>query len=399
MLLSLAICAGVAAAYLLFVYDNGLGGFRRERPAPRDREARPEGVLETVNSPAVDGARLEGWLLRPHGAAAPLVIMAPGLTGTKDGHLEAFAWRFVRAGFAVLLFDFRSFGGSEGEPRHWVDPFRQVDDYRSALAFAQRELAHAVDARRIALWGSSFSGGGALVTAAGRGDVAAVVAQCPFLATPPHLEPRGLTLARFVFWTLLDLARAKLGGAPVYIPAFGQPGELCFAPSRESPSRFDPAQPGAEFWRTLPPPRGGWENKLLARFLADFDRFQPLSRLGEVSCPAHLTAARRDDLVPLAFVESALAKLPAGSSLDVHECGHFDLYVGAHFEVNVARQIEFLTRAFSAPRAPLTGSRTGPALERAEEGARLGEAEQKAELRERVAGGDACERSLSPRLL
>jgi alpha/beta superfamily hydrolase len=66
----------------------------------------------------------------------------------------------VRAGFAVLLLDFRSFGGSEGEPRHWVDPFRQVDDYRAALAFAQRELAHAVDARRIAHWGSSFSGGG-----------------------------------------------------------------------------------------------------------------------------------------------------------------------------------------------------------------------------------------------
>ncbi len=340
----------LGAAYLLLFYDNGQAGFRRRPAPPRPREVRPEGSLETVYFPASDSTQLEGWLLRPHAASAPLVIMAPGLTGTKDGHLEPLAWRFVGAGFAVLLFDFRCFGGSEGEPRHWVDPFRQVDDYRAALRYAQQTLARegAIARDRIALWGSSFSGGSALVAAAARDDVAAVVAQCPFLATPPHLEPRGQTLARFTFWTLLDLTRAKLGLAPVYLPAFGQPGELAFAPSRENPSRFDAARPGALFWRTLPKPRGGWENKLLARFLADFDRFQPLAALPELRCPAYFIAARQDDLVPLELVERGRALLPPGSALDVHDCGHFDLYLDPVLAANAAQQIAFLERALGS---------------------------------------------------
>jgi pimeloyl-ACP methyl ester carboxylesterase len=347
---ALAALGLAGAAWLLLLRDGALGGFRRLPAPPRAPETRAEGALETVFFPALDEARLEGWLLRPHGAPAPLVIMAPGLTGTKDGHLEPIAWRFVRAGFAVLLFDFRCFGGSEGEPRHWVDPFRQVDDYRAALAFARETLAQdgAIACGRIALWGSSFSAGTAIAAGAGRSDIAAVVAQCPFLATPPHLEPRGLALARFGFATLLDLARARLGFAPVYVPAFGQPGEFCFAPSRENPSRFDASQRGARFWQTLPdPPRGGWENKLLARFLADFDRFQPLASLPALSCPVYFAAARHDDLVPLALVERGRALAPPGSALDVHECAHFDLYLEPQLAENARRQAEFLRRAFA----------------------------------------------------
>jgi pimeloyl-ACP methyl ester carboxylesterase len=357
-MLTLVACSAVFAgvvAYLLLLHDNGFGGFAYAAPSPRAPERREEGTLETVTFPAVDGLRLEGWLIRPSRVPAPLVVMAPGLTGTKDGHLEPLAWRFARAGFAVLLFDFRCLGGSEGLPRHWVDPFRQADDYRAALSFAGDALVRdgvALPAR-VALWGSSFSAGSALVAAAGRDDVAAVVAQCPFLATPPHLEPRGLALARFAFWTTLDLARARLGLAPVYVPAFGQPGELCFAPSRENPSRFDPAQRGARFWQTLPPaPRGGWQNKLLARFLADFDRFQPLAALPSLRCPVLFVAARRDDLAPLALVERGHVLAPPRSTLAIQDCGHFELYLEPALAQNAARQIEFLEGVLSPVERP-----------------------------------------------
>src|SRR5262249_11372252 len=153
----------------------------------------------------LDGTQLEGWLFLPNVKRAPVVVMAPGLGGTKDGFLESFAWKFVASGLGVLVFDFRGFGGSDGLPRHWVSPSRHREDYEAALRYLVQALGERVDCTRVALWGSSFSGGTALVTAARSATelnlkLGAVVAQCPYLQTPPEIEPRGLTLLRFVFW-------------------------------------------------------------------------------------------------------------------------------------------------------------------------------------------------------
>src|SRR5690606_22239994 len=87
---------------------------------PLPFEEREIGSVRPVELPAKDGTRLEGWLFLPTTPNPPVVIMAPGLGGTKDGFLESFAWRFVAAGVAALVFDYRCFGGSDGEPRHWV---------------------------------------------------------------------------------------------------------------------------------------------------------------------------------------------------------------------------------------------------------------------------------------
>ncbi|WP_438005306.1 alpha/beta fold hydrolase [Sorangium sp. So ce321] len=338
----------VAATALVLCWRSLVRRSRFARaPAPRrEREEREEGTVETVEFPASDGTRLEGWLFLPRAPRAPLVVMAPGLTGTKDGHLEPFAWRFVRRGMAVLLFDYRCFGGSDGEPRHWADPARHREDYESALRFARGPLAShgRVDAGRIALWGSSFSGGTALVTAARDAGIRAVVAQAPFLETPPSQEPSGLSLLRYMLWTTLDLSRLL---PPIYVPVFGRPGEWAFATSVESPRRGDPQDPAAPlFWRTLPrPPRGGWENRMLARMLATFDAFRPMDAAAEVRCPVLLVAADRDDLVPRAFVERAHRAIrSADKRLDVLPCGHFDLYVGPFFARNAASQADFLAR-------------------------------------------------------
>jgi dipeptidyl aminopeptidase/acylaminoacyl peptidase len=165
--------------------------FRWLPSAGRATEERASGTVRTVHFPAVDGTTLEGWLFLPALVVQPpLVVMAPGLGGTKDGLLESFAWTFVEHGLAVLVLDYRCFGGSQGLPRHWVAPPRHREDYEAALRFARRELGDCVDASRIGLWGSSFSGGTALVAATGRNDVRAVVAQCPYLKTPPQLDRR-----------------------------------------------------------------------------------------------------------------------------------------------------------------------------------------------------------------
>src|SRR5262249_7561392 len=128
----------------------------------------------------------------------PIIIMAPGLLGTKEGPLETFARRFLSTGYAVLTLDFRSFGGSSGEPRHHLDPLRQVDDYRMAIAFVAKTLAGRVDTSRIVLWGSSFSGSAAILAARDAPAVAAVIAQVPYLGGRPIHAPDTLQIASYV---------------------------------------------------------------------------------------------------------------------------------------------------------------------------------------------------------
>jgi pimeloyl-ACP methyl ester carboxylesterase len=184
------------------------------------------------------------------------------------------------------------------------------------------------------------------VTAARRSDVRAVVAQCPYLKTPPHIEPKGLAMARFVFWATLDLLRVF---PPIYVPLFGRPGEWVFAPSAENPSvRGFGGSLGSDFWRRLPePPLGGWENRMLARGLATLDEVIPSREVPKVKCPVLFVAAEKDDMVPLAFVEEAQARLGSASQLVTYACGHFDLYVGAVHAENARRQAEFLARVLT----------------------------------------------------
>jgi pimeloyl-ACP methyl ester carboxylesterase len=332
-----------ALAVCGFIWLKRQARFERLPALERPAATRAEGRFETVYFPAHDGSRLEGWLFRPHADNAPLVIIAPGLTGTKEGPYERFGWAFAGRGVAALLIDYRCFGGSEGEPRHWVDPERHCQDYESAIAFARSGRLPGVDGSRIALWGSSFSGGVGLVIASRDPEIRAVVVQAPYLETSPAQEPKGWAMARYVLLATLDLT----GLAPVYIPALGRPGEWVFARSLENPSvrHFD-GPLGAAFWRALPPKlRGGWENKFLARMLPTFDNFEPMKAIASLACPVLLVAARNDDMVLVEQVRRAHERIPARDKQLIElPCGHFDLYVSEYAEANIRTQAEFLAR-------------------------------------------------------
>jgi dipeptidyl aminopeptidase/acylaminoacyl peptidase len=105
-----------------------------------------------------DGVTCRGWLYLPdERRRVPSVVMAHGLSGVKEMDLPPFAERFAAAGLATLLFDYRTFGASDGEPRGQLFPHHQVEDCRNAISFLQDHPR--VDAERIGAWGTSFSGG------------------------------------------------------------------------------------------------------------------------------------------------------------------------------------------------------------------------------------------------
>ena len=113
-----------------------------------------------------DGVTLRGWLYVPDQARGPVpaVVMAHGFSAVKEMYLDRYAETFAAGGLAALVFDNRGFGASDGQPRQHIDPWQQVRDYRDAMTFAGT-LAQ-VDASRLGVWGSSYSGGHVLVLGA-----------------------------------------------------------------------------------------------------------------------------------------------------------------------------------------------------------------------------------------
>jgi len=80
------------------------------------------------------GIDCAGWFYRPQGNGPfPGVAMAHGLGVVKEVDIEPFAQSFAAAGIATLLFDYRYWGDSGGEPRCQAMPSAQIEDYRSAL--------------------------------------------------------------------------------------------------------------------------------------------------------------------------------------------------------------------------------------------------------------------------
>ncbi len=83
---------------------------------------------------------LAAWLYLPEGESSgkpPVVVMAHGLGAVKEMRLDAYAERFAAAGYACVVFDYRHFGGSTGEPRQLLDIHRELDDWKAALAWTR----------------------------------------------------------------------------------------------------------------------------------------------------------------------------------------------------------------------------------------------------------------------
>ncbi|HET7387653.1 MAG TPA: alpha/beta fold hydrolase [Nocardioidaceae bacterium] len=115
-----------------------------------------------------DGYRLDADLHLPddsQGAATggppyPVVIACSGYQGLKVIHPERFARALTPRGYAVLAFDYRGFGLSEGERGRLV-PQEWVNDVRAAV---DRVSAHPhLDPDRVMLVGWGL-GGGVVVT-------------------------------------------------------------------------------------------------------------------------------------------------------------------------------------------------------------------------------------------
>jgi dienelactone hydrolase len=284
-----------------------------------------------------EGITYRAWLYRPAAAPAgmPLIVMAHGLGGLRSAGLAPYAERFAAAGLAVLLFDYRHFGASDGTPRQLVSIRRQLQDWAAAITCARR--LPGIDPARIALWGSSFSGGHVVVAAARNGRVSAISAQGPMMdglaATLNIGRYAGVgMLLRLVARGLRDMVAALLGRPPVMLPQLAPPGQTA---TMSTPD----ADPG---YRAIVGP--DWRNEICARFALTLALYRPLAHARRVHCPALIAAAREDSVAPAAAAVETARRIGEHAELRLYDCGHFDLYVGAHFERACTDQVGFFRR-------------------------------------------------------
>jgi uncharacterized protein len=166
------------------------------------------------------GETVRGWLYVPDGAAGPvpLVVMAGGWCYVKELVQPHYAERFEREGLAVLLFDYRNFGASDGARRQHIDPVAQVEDYKNAISYA--ETLPEVDAERIGVWGLSYSGGHVLVVAATDPRVKCVSSQIPVVDGYRNMRRVHGTLGfrKFEAAILADRRRRFRDGDEGYFP-------------------------------------------------------------------------------------------------------------------------------------------------------------------------------------
>jgi fermentation-respiration switch protein FrsA (DUF1100 family) len=303
----------------------------------KDGEALPMSQSRTDVRFFVNETAISAWLYLPDEGQAPFpcIIMGHGLGGTKDAGLEPYANRFQNAGFAVLAFDYRYFGESEGTPRQLIWIPSQLEDWSAAIAYA-RGLRD-VDPARIALWGTSLSGGHVIVTAAQDPAIACVTAQCPGLdghaSASESFKRVGIsTSLRMIMHGQRDLVRSWFGLSPHKVPIVGKPGTIALM---NTPDVYDS-------FRTLIP--DSYVNEACARILIRGDKYRPITYAHLVRCPVLLQICDHDTLVPVSSVEETARILGDLAEVKHYPLGHFDIYTGKGFEQSVHDQIAFFQK-------------------------------------------------------
>ncbi|GAA4780616.1 alpha/beta fold hydrolase [Actinomycetospora chlora] len=303
-------------------------------------------MLDETTSPRRDvwfdsGAdRCHAWLYLPAGASSaapvPVIVMAHGLGAVKALRLSAYADRFTAAGYACLVFDYRYFGDSGGEPRELLSITSQRQDWQAAVTFA-RTLPE-VDPNEVVVWGTSFAGGHVVATAARDPRIAAAIAQAPFLdgiASVRQLPVRQ-TLA-LVAAGARDLLAQVRGREPVRIKAGARPGEIGLMSSTEDMQSLLAllAASGID--------EADYPNDVPARVALTIPVARPGRAAGDVACPILFCVADRDNLAPPDATVRFASRAPRGE-IRRYDTGHFDIYLGEDFDAAVTDQLAFLAR-------------------------------------------------------
>ena len=305
----------------------------------RSRGLEPLAFVERDVELEIAGDLCRAWFLVPEPASEPVccVVMAHGFGLTRHCGLREIAAGLAEGGHAVVLFDYRRFGDSSGQPRQVVSFRRQREDWVAAIAFARAQPE--VDPARVVLWGFSLGAGHALATAADDRGIAAVV------AVAPMFDGISSAMAALRAWSPSDFLRivvraardwigAPLGRSPVTLPLAARPGELGLLTSENVHRDLQTVVP-ADF-----------DHAIAARIALIFWTYLPGRRLLRFRRPLLLLVLQSDGINPPGPTLRRARQCDSATIVEL-DCGHLEVLSEPH-----RRRVLGLTRGFLHERVP-----------------------------------------------
>lgn len=259
-----------------------------------------------------------------------VILMAHGFAGLRQFKLIQYAQRFAQAGYAVILFDYRYWGGSTGKPREMISINSQLEDWKTMIQYAS--TCKFIDNRRIVLWGTSLSGGYALSLASELKNIQAIMVQIPYVdgaetakLYPLQRYPQALKLSS------QDYMGSKMGLNPKRLPVVDQ-YKLCFMPTADSYYGY----------LSIVNPDYYWSGEVPARVFFNLMRYRPIQLVRQINIPVLFIAAQHDSLIPIESSREVATNIAPFVSYHEWDMKHFDIYHGSWFEKAVTTQLEFL---------------------------------------------------------
>ena len=252
------------------------------------------------------------------GEKRPCIVLAHGFSAVKEMYFTDYATTFSKAGFVAVVFDSRYQGESEGEPRGQIFPWEQIEDFRNAITFAQMQPE--VNADKIGMFGSSYSGGHVICLGALDRRIKVVACQVPlidgwanFQAIVPRAAGAGMLKALEA-----DRVERYKSGAVNYLPVVAADNNAVLNTS-------DSYQWFTETHKSRAP---RWENRTTIESIEKFIEYSPAVYLPRVSpTPFLMMVAENDILTPTDLATAGFAKAHEPKKLVVLPGGHFDAYV------------------------------------------------------------------------
>ena len=263
------------------------------------------------------GEICRGWLFIPEVSAreeaAPGVVMAHGFAGLKEMGLLAYAERFEAAGFVTLVFDYRFWGESEGEPRNQIFAYEMVEDYRNAITWLSNRPE--VNPDRIGIWGTSYSGGLCLYVGTHDKRVKAVVAQVPSALNPESRRSKAPDTWDLVGKSLINDRIQRYETSRVnYFKVVAPEGEPCIFPDKDAYDWY-------MGFKELAPK---WKNEVTVESLEKVREFDPTSLIHLMAPTALLLiAGENDNLIPIETVKETYDRALEPKSLSILPITHF----------------------------------------------------------------------------
>ncbi|KAK0519899.1 hypothetical protein OC834_007232 [Tilletia horrida] len=264
-------------------------------------------------------------------APSPAIVLGHGLGGVKEMRLDAYGARFQRAGYTVLVFDYRYFGGSSGRPRQLLSIGAQLADWAAAIAYV-RSL-DAVDPQRVGVFGTSFGGGHVMSMAVRDPTLACAISQCPFTSGLASTGTVGMLVLPFIaIRAVLDQLLGLFTRRSIHVKLAGRPGEVALMNQPDVTSGY------------LGLAKKDHINSVAARIALWLPLYFPGWAARKARIPIFVAICGQDSVAPPGPTLAYAKRIPRGEWKVYEDLGHFTIYTGDGFERAMVDYLAFLDR-------------------------------------------------------